>query len=158
MSGLFRNMSESREGKYPLLFRRDGTIPEWEWFVLGARDPGAPTAVRAYAFECKARNLDPAYVADLRNMADCWERFQQAEITSPNPPAKKADPDGPRHRKDDPEVLKFKGTLSEYKARIRREALEEAARLCDDFASEESNEPALLARLIRDLDTPKAVR
>ena len=38
---------EFKEGKF-LVVRRDGSVPHWPHFVLGARDPGAPTALRAY--------------------------------------------------------------------------------------------------------------
>lgn len=34
-------------GKY-LVVRRDGTAPAWPYIVLGARDPSAPAALRAY--------------------------------------------------------------------------------------------------------------
>src|ERR1700704_5669978 len=38
--GLWRNQEGTREGKY-LVQRRDGSIPEWPYFVIGARDPAA---------------------------------------------------------------------------------------------------------------------
>lgn len=41
MAGLFSNQPATKEGKY-LVQRRDGTVPDWPWFVLGARDPIAP--------------------------------------------------------------------------------------------------------------------
>lgn len=32
-------------GKKFLVLRRDGTIPDWPWFVLGGEDPMAPGAL-----------------------------------------------------------------------------------------------------------------
>lgn len=152
MPGLFRNRPETREGKYPVLLRRDGTVPEWEHFCLGQRDPAAPTAIRAYADECERQGMDPIYVADLRKMAGEWDKSQAYEAAAwvrwqnagPSAadaaaavgffdlPDKKADPDGPRHRTDDPDVLAFPATLAEYRAKVRVEAFEEAARHFED--------------------------
>jgi len=147
MPGLFRNLPNTREGKYPVLLRSDGTVPEWEHFCLGARDPAAPDAIRAYSRECERRNMDPDYVRDLVAMALSWEESQQDEaerrgrweaarsageaaaIEGIFPFPKPADPDGPRHRTDDPDVLAFPGTLAEYRAKVRAEAFEEAAAL-----------------------------
>jgi hypothetical protein len=147
MSGLFRNDPTTREGKYPVLLRRDGTVPEWEWFVLGARDPAAIAAIRRYAEKADQIGLDPVYVRDLREMADLWESAQYEEkerrsrveaATSAGEaafhegwfPEKPADPDGPRHRADDPRALTFPSTLAEYTARVRSEALHDALAAC----------------------------
>ncbi len=91
MGGLWRNNPETPEGKY-LVLRRDGSVPEWSWFVLGARDPAAPTALRAYADTAEKLGYDPMYVQDCRDLADLFdaERKKQGE----------GDPDGVRHRKD----------------------------------------------------------
>lgn len=32
-----------------LVVRRDGTVPDWPYLVLGARDPAAPAALRTLA-------------------------------------------------------------------------------------------------------------
>jgi hypothetical protein len=64
MAGLHRNTEGSREGKY-LVQRRDGTIPQWPWFVLGAADEDAADTLRDYANRVEKRGLDPKYVADL---------------------------------------------------------------------------------------------
>ena len=48
LTGLFRDNPATPEGKY-LVKRRDGTVVEWPSFVLGARDPHAAAALRAYA-------------------------------------------------------------------------------------------------------------
>ena len=142
-SGLFRNDPETREGKYPVLLRRDGTVPEWEWFVLGERDPAAPFAIRAYADEAERRGFDPSYVRDLREMADSWEQSQalEARQRAEGLPdlGKPADPDGARHRTDDPDVLQFPATLSAFRAKVDRAArkrlIQRAAELLDPEAA-----------------------
>lgn len=50
LAGLFRENPKTPEGKY-LVKRRDGSVVEWPSFVLGARDPIAEIALRAYASE-----------------------------------------------------------------------------------------------------------
>jgi hypothetical protein len=93
MARLWRNVEETKEGKY-LVTRRDGTIPDWPNFVLGAADPSTPAALRAYADKAEELGKDPAFVADVRALADEFEdwRLRNGE----------GDPDAPRHRKDDP--------------------------------------------------------
>lgn len=156
MSGLFRNDPDTREGKYPVLLRRDGTVPEWEWFVLGARDPAAITAIRHYADDAKALGWDPKYVADLYALAESWmasqsaerlDRLERAQATryADDPlnsswfePPKPADPDGPRHRTDDPNVLTFPGSLAEFAAKVRAEALHDAMAACREVRDSEA--------------------
>ena len=94
MSGLWRNRRDTPEGKY-LVQRRDGTIPEWGWFVLGERDPAAPAALRAYAARAEAFGMDPQYVSDIRALAEEWSRTRLGT----------GDPDSPPHRADDPETI-----------------------------------------------------
>jgi hypothetical protein len=115
MSGLWKNDPDTREGKYPVVLRRDGTVPEWAWFVMGQRDPWAPAALRAYAKAAEVDRADPQYVADLRRMADEWESFQADGFLGQN----LGDPDAPRHRVDDPDVLNFPRSLKEFVAGIR---------------------------------------
>lgn len=98
MSGLWRKRTDTPEGKY-LVKRRDGTIPEWEWFVLGSRDPTAPHGLRAIADAAERFGMDPRYVRDIREMADRWEA---AQFASESP---LGDPDAPPHRVDDPETV-----------------------------------------------------
>lgn len=92
---LWRNDPSVNGCKY-LVVRRDNTIPEWPWFVLGALDPAAPAGLRAYADKAEELLMDPAYVADIRAMADEWEAMSAAD---------QGDPDAPPHRADDPHVL-----------------------------------------------------
>lgn len=94
MSGLWRNRPETPEGKY-LVKRRDGTVPEWPWFVLGARDPAAVAALRAYADRAEQMGMDPEYVADVRTMADEWVDYRAGH----------GDPDAPPYRADDPATI-----------------------------------------------------
>lgn len=96
MAGLWRKNPETPGGKY-LVTRRDGTIPEWPHFVLGARDRAAIYALRAYADEAERLGMDAQFVADIREEADIWER----EL----PNRGEGDPDAPRHRTDDPATV-----------------------------------------------------
>lgn len=96
MAGLWRKGDVAPEGKY-LVTRRDGTVPEWPNFVLGARDKAAPVALRAYADEAERQQYDPQYVADIRELAAYFEEYAQAEGHG--------DPDAPPHRKDDPATI-----------------------------------------------------
>jgi len=101
MAGLWRK--KDGLGKY-LIVRRDGTMPEWPSFVLGARDPHAPGALRDYADRAEKAGEDPEYVADVREMADEFEKLR-AEMGP-------GDPSSPKHRKDDPCVLAAMSGLS----------------------------------------------
>lgn len=80
-----------------LVVRRDGTVPEWPYLVLGARDPAAPAALRAYADAAEGLGMDPEYISDIRGQANDWERYR-AEYGE-------GDPDAPPHRPDNPEVV-----------------------------------------------------
>ena len=92
--GLWRKNGISG-GKY-LVLRRDGSIPEWPNFVLGAKDPAAPVALRAYADQAEKLGLDSSYVNDIRILADEFEAYRLTEG--------EGDPDAPPHRTDDPEI------------------------------------------------------
>lgn len=96
MAGLWRYGDKAPEGKY-LVTRRDGSVPEWPNMVFGAKDPAAPAALRAYADEAQRLGYDPAFVADVRRLADEFEAYRAAAGTG--------DPDAPPHRKDDPETV-----------------------------------------------------
>ena len=96
MARLFRNQEGFAGGKY-LVQRRDGTVPDWPYFVIGAADPCAPAALRAYAAAAEENGLDPEYIADIRLLA---YEFEEYFIGHPH-----GDPDAPRHRQDDPEII-----------------------------------------------------
>lgn len=99
MARLWRNDPSIKGGNKYLVKRRDGTIPAWAWFVLGERDPNAPAALRGYADAAEKNGCDPAYIADVRALADEWEQNLKTGTTTPG------DPDAPRHRADDPATV-----------------------------------------------------
>lgn len=93
---IWAKTKEFSEGKF-LVVRRDGSVPHWPHFVMGARDPAVPAGLRAYAAEARKLGFDPEYCDSVIELADDFERYR----------AKQGDGDadaGP-HRKDDPDVL-----------------------------------------------------
>lgn len=96
MPGLWRNNEGTREGKY-LVKRRDGTVPEWPWFVLGGADPCVRAALMAYAKKAEELGLDREYVRDIQQLASDFEAWR---LNKGN-----GDPDAPRHRIDDPATV-----------------------------------------------------
>jgi hypothetical protein len=90
-----------------LVVRRDGTVPDFPYLVIGARDPNAPAALRAYADEAERRGIgDPEWWADIHGQASDFERYRAEHGVS--------DPEAPPHRPDDPE------TIARFKAGSRR--------------------------------------
>lgn len=87
---------EFSEGKF-LVVRRDGSVPHWPHFVIGARDPAAPEALRAYADIAERMGFEPDYVASIRELADDFYQYRMAEGDG--------DPEASPHRKDDPQVI-----------------------------------------------------
>jgi hypothetical protein len=98
MTRLWINRPETPEGKF-LVVRRDGTIPSWPHFVLGARDPAAPFALDSYADEAERLGYDPEMVADVRQLAKEFRGYRGTHGAG--------DPDAPPHRTDNPEVLRL---------------------------------------------------
>lgn len=96
MPGLWRNQEGTREGKY-LVLRRDGTKPEWPFFVIGAADPAAPMALRAYASMADFVGMDKEYIRDILALADEFDDYRCSNG--------EGDPAAPRHRKDDPSIV-----------------------------------------------------
>lgn len=96
MARLFSKDPSFEGGKY-LVLRRDNTVPDWLYLVMGAADPVAPEALRAYADGAEKRGLDPQYVADIRALADEFEAWRAEHGNG--------DPDAPRHRTDDPKII-----------------------------------------------------
>lgn len=80
-----------------LVQRRDGTVPEWPYMVMGGRDPAAPAALRAYAAEARALGMDPEYADDVEGLAGDFNAYRQDHGSG--------DPDAPPHRRDAPEVV-----------------------------------------------------
>lgn len=105
LTGRFRDNPTAPEGKY-LVKRRGGTVVEWPSFVLGARDPIAAVALRAYADEAQRmvdhlipgyEKITPEWIAALRRFADEWDAYRAAHGDG--------DPGAGRHRKDDPATV-----------------------------------------------------
>jgi len=96
-SGLWINNPETPEGKY-LVKRRDGSVVEWPNFTLGAKDPAAPIALRAYADAAEQLGMNSKYVNDIRALADRFEQYRLEHGLG--------DPDKGRHRIDDPAIVK----------------------------------------------------
>jgi hypothetical protein len=95
MGGLWRNEEGKRGGKY-LVVRRNGSIPEWPWFVLGARDPSAPAALIAYAKDCDLRGVSAQYVTDVMALAEQFERYAAEHgYGDPTSPPEEKDKDNP---------------------------------------------------------------
>ena len=93
---IWAKTKEFGEGKF-LVVRRDGSVPLWPYFVLGARDPSAPAALEAYAADCESRGLDPEYVKSLRELATDFTNYAVHEGPG--------DADAAPHRRDDPAVI-----------------------------------------------------
>ena len=93
---IWAKTKEFSEGKF-LVVRRDGSVPCWPHFVLGARDPAAPVAIEAYAMACERMGLDPEYVKSLRELALDFEAYAKREGPG--------DADAAPHRRDDPAVI-----------------------------------------------------
>ncbi len=81
-----------------LVVRRDGSVPEWPYFVMGARDPMVPAALRAYADKAEKLGIgDQEWWDDLRGQAGDFERYLSENG--------EGDPGAPPHRIDDPAVV-----------------------------------------------------
>src|SRR5262249_41751172 len=99
---IWAKTSEFSEGKF-LVVRRDGSIPHWPHFVLGARDPAAPETLRAYADIAERRGYEADYVASIRELADDFEVYRTREGNG--------DPEAAPHRRDDHNVIEaMRGT------------------------------------------------
>ena len=96
MMKIWAKTKEFFEGKF-LVVRRDGSVPHWPHFVLGARDPAAPIALRAYAAACHRLGYDAEYVQTLNELAEDFERYRAEQGDG--------DPDAPPHRIDNPFVI-----------------------------------------------------
>jgi hypothetical protein len=84
-------------GKY-LVMRRDGTVPAWSSFVLGARDRHAEVALRAYADSIETDpDCDPQLPDSIRHLAEVFAK-ERGELGD-------GDPTRGLHREDNPLVL-----------------------------------------------------
>jgi len=93
---LWAKTEEFSEGKF-LVVRRDGTIPAWPHFVMGARDPAVPPALRAYADAASDLGYDLEYVQSIRDLADDFDRYREQEGAG--------DADAAPHREDAQDVI-----------------------------------------------------
>jgi len=94
---IWAKTKEFSEGKF-LVVRRDGSIPHWPHFVMGARDPAATAGLLAYAEKARELGYEPAYCDSI------------VELATKDFPAYLAqegagDPEAPPHRTDDPHVI-----------------------------------------------------
>jgi hypothetical protein len=96
MARLWKNTDGTREGKY-LVLRRDGSVPEWPYLVVGAADPAAPYALVAYAKAAEMFGYDPQFIADIRALAAEFEVWRVEHGSG--------DPAAPKHRVDHPAVI-----------------------------------------------------
>jgi hypothetical protein len=84
-----------------LVFRRDGSVPEWPYIVMGGRDPFTPYAVRAYARAAANgtpdNHADPEYVKSLYALADLMDAYRTEHG--------EGDPAAPKHRHDDVDLI-----------------------------------------------------
>lgn len=94
--GLWRNDPATPEGKY-LVKRRDGSVVEWPNFVVGARDPAGPAALREYSRAARALGMDPTYCDEVLALADQFDHYRVMRGSG--------DPDGRKHREDDPATI-----------------------------------------------------
>jgi len=96
MPGLWRNNEETSEGKY-LVTRRDGTVPEWPYFVIGAKDAAVPLTLKVYAIVAFLLGYEWQYVKDVWKMSGEFAEYRKTHGNG--------DPDAPRHREDDPATI-----------------------------------------------------
>ena|ERR1700721_3114474 len=94
---IWAKTKEWAEGKF-LVVRRDGSVPHWPHFVLGARDPCSVAALMAYARAAETLGYDPEYVESIRELAADFACYRDGQGDG--------DPDAPPHRADDKEVIK----------------------------------------------------
>jgi hypothetical protein len=72
----WRNSADTPEVKY-FIKRCDGTVVEWPDFVIGAKDPAAPIALRAYALAARRLGMNAQYVRDVLRLADEFEQAKE---------------------------------------------------------------------------------
>lgn len=82
-----------------LVVRRDGSVPDWPYLVMGARDPYVPGAIRRYAELATEAGEDNDYVEDLYRLAESFEEYRRLHGAG--------DPASPAHREDDPTIVKM---------------------------------------------------
>jgi hypothetical protein len=96
LPGLFCEQKDTPEGKY-LVLRRDGTVPKWPSFVLGARDPAAAWALWFYSWVAWLMGMNGDYCRGCARRAKAFAEFRKTHGNG--------DPDKGPHRPDDPWVV-----------------------------------------------------
>jgi hypothetical protein len=66
-------------GKKYIVVRADGTLPEWPYFVLGAKDPAASSTLRAYASTALGINGDEVYHANVKELSQRFGAWSAAD-------------------------------------------------------------------------------
>lgn len=95
---IWAKTKEFSEGKF-LVVRRDGTVPHWPHFVLGARDAASQAALRAYADKAEELQYEPQFVASVRELAnEDFPLYLQRHGCG--------DPEAAPHREDHPDVIR----------------------------------------------------
>lgn len=98
MVKLWKDDPATKEGKYPVVFRRDGTQFDKPHFLISMHDPGFIPAMLAYAEYHEVIGTDWEYVNSVRAFAT------EAADTVKAGLVEKSDPDAPRHRRDHPAI------------------------------------------------------
>ena len=93
---IWAKTKEFSEGKF-LVVRRDGSVPHWPHFVLGARDPIVPQVLRYYATLAEQNGYEESYCDSIAELADDFEAYRADQGNG--------DPEAAPHRKDDPAVI-----------------------------------------------------
>lgn len=110
---IWRKTEEYSEGKF-LIIRRDGSVPHWPHFVLGARDPASAIALRAYADACAEQGSETDYIQSVRDLADDFDAYRAHEGDG--------DREAGPHRKDDPAVIEvMRGSDATIRVMIDRQ-------------------------------------
>lgn len=93
---IWAKTKEWAEGKF-LVVRRDGTVPHWPHFVLGARDPAAAGTLMAYAAIAEELGYEREYCTSIRDLSQDFVQYMRQHG--------KGDPESPPHREDNPSVI-----------------------------------------------------
>lgn len=93
---IWAKTDEFSEGKF-LVVRRDGSVPHWPHFVLGARDLVVYDTMKFYAKAARAAGYETEYCDSIEELASDFFHYRQKHGDG--------DPEAPPHRKDDPVVI-----------------------------------------------------
>lgn len=77
-----------------LVVRRDGTTPDWLYFVMGARDPAVPLALKSYAEAASMCGMDIDFVNSVNDLSEYFADYRSSNGSG--------DHDAPPHRTDLP--------------------------------------------------------